>query len=140
MLIFKIASQRDFEIIAKRDKHISREILKDKIDRVEVYVTHEDEKFAGWIRYGLFWDNTPFMNMLHLLPEHRGKGIGRKFVQYWEQEMKVKGYKKVLTSTQQNEHAQHFYLALGYIAIGGFIQTSGALAEDSFEIMLAKEL
>ena len=140
MLTFHQANQTHFDIITQHDTHIPPNIIKDKISRGEIYVAYENENFAGWIRYGLFWDSIPFMNMLFLLPEYRGKGLGRKFVEAWEQDLKTKGYNKILTSTQQNEHAQHFYLAMGYVAVGGFIQTSGAVTDESFEIILTKNL
>ena len=41
-------------------------------------------------------------------------------VYYWENEMKEKGYKNVLTSTLSNEEVQHFYRKMGYKEIGGF--------------------
>jgi ribosomal protein S18 acetylase RimI-like enzyme len=57
--------------------------------------------------------------MIDLLDKYRKKGIGTKLVNYWEEEMKQKGYKNVLTSTQSNEEAQHFYRKMGYFEIGG---------------------
>lgn len=125
----------DAAMIAQHDKHVASSILHDKIERHEVFVVHDGNAFAGWLRYGLFWDNTPFMNMLFILPEYRSKGIGKQLVLFWEDQMKVKRYKTVLTSTQQNEFAQHFYIALGYKAIGGF-----NIGDEPFEIIFAKKL
>jgi len=129
------ASVDDAAVIAQHDKHVAFSILNDKIERHEVLVVHEGDIFAGWLRYSLFWDNTPFMNMLFLLPEYRSKGIGKQLVLFWEEEMKGKGYKMVLTSTQQNESTQHFYVALGYKATGGF-----HIEGEPFEIIFAKKL
>ena len=67
-----------------------------------------ENKFVGWLRFNLFWDNTPFMNMLYFIDDERGKGYGTQLVSFWEQEMKKKGYEFVLTSTQSNEQAQFF--------------------------------
>ena len=128
----------DAAIIAEYDKHISADAIRTKINRGEVFVAYStfgDQTFVGWLRYSLFWDSIPFMNMLFLLPENRGKGIGRQLVQYWESRMKERGYAKVLTSTQQNEFAQHFYVALGYTAIGGF-----AMSSDPYELLFEKIL
>lgn len=74
----------------------------------------QDNKIIGWLRYNYFWDNTPFMNMLYLNENYRNKGIGKEFVRFWENEMKIKGYKLVITPTLSNEQAQHFYRKLGY--------------------------
>lgn len=89
----------------------------------------------GWLRYNLFWDNTPFMNMLYLLDDYRGKGFGRKFVKYWEGDMKQLNYEMVMTSTASDEYAQHFYNKLGYITVGGFL-----FVYDPFEVILYKKI
>jgi len=131
----RIANMGDAEIILKYDHHVPEDIISDKISRHEILIACHDDNFAGWLRYGLFWDLVPFMNMLFLLPEYRGKGFGRQIVQYWEKLMIEQNYKVVFTSTQQDESAQHFYNALGYGAIGGFI-----LPDDVYEIILSKNL
>jgi hypothetical protein len=46
------------------------------------------------------------------------------------------GYHEVLTSTQVNETAQHFYRKLGYIDVGGFLLPS----EPNEELLLHKTL
>ena len=39
----------------------------------------------------------------------------------WEHDMKTQGYGMLLTSTQVDENAQHFYRKLGYKDCGGFV-------------------
>ncbi|MCL2285527.1 MAG: GNAT family N-acetyltransferase [Firmicutes bacterium] len=121
-------------------EHICKNAIKDKISRGEIYGAYDGDKLIGWLRYSLFWDMVPFMNMLQIFPEYRGKGVGRQLVEFWEGEMKARGHKQVMTSTQQNEDAQHFYNKLGYVAVGGFAQALSALTEESYELILMKEL
>ena len=75
------------------------------------------------------------MNMVYFLAEYRKMGFGTKLVKYWEEKMKQKGYKNVLTSTQSNEEAQHFYRKIGYNEIGGF-----KYLDDPNEIIFQKIL
>ncbi|GHU36934.1 hypothetical protein FACS1894105_08140 [Clostridia bacterium] len=75
------------------------------------------------------------MNMLYVLDGYRGAGTGKKLTLFWEDQMRAKGYETVMTSTQQNETAQHFYTHLGYRSIGGFMQDSG-----EYEIIFQKRL
>ena len=49
--------------------------------------------------------------------------------------MREQGYAAVMTSTQANEAAQHFYRHLGYQDIGGFL-----LPGEAFELVLHKAL
>ena len=44
-----------------------------------------------------------FLNLLFILPEHRGKGYGAGAMTQWEQEMKKRGFKTLLISTQVDE-------------------------------------
>ena len=131
----RYAEKMDFIWLKENDVHISEEILEIKIISKEIYIVEENNKNIGWLRYNLFWDNIPFMNMIYFLDEHRGKGFGKKLVEYWEKEMKQKGNKNVLTSTLSNEEAQHFYRKLGYKEIGGF-----KLLEEPFEIIFHKKI
>ena len=133
--MIRYANENDIEIISKYDEHISKEELINIIKLKRVIVMYEDDKFVGWLRYNLFWDNTPFMNMLYLLDNERGKGKGSQLVEFWENEMKQKRYEYVLTSTQSNEEAQFFYRKLGYVDNGALI-----LPNEPLEIILYKKL
>ena len=129
------AVQDDALAISLYDKWCPEKTIIEKIEKGEIFAVYNDDVFVGWLRYGFFWDNTPFMYMLHLLPEYRGKGIGKKLVGYWEAEMKKTGYNILLTSTAQTETAQHFYEKLGYKAIGSFI-----LESEPKEILFSKKI
>ena len=130
----RLAEESDFEILSQNDKHISAEILKKKISDKNILIAEMEEKFAGWLRYNLFWDEIPFMNMLFVTEKFRGMGIGGKLVREWEKLMSEQGYKLLLTSTQANEYAQHFYRKLGYTDLGGFTPFG-----EEYEIILGKQ-
>ncbi|MDR2747467.1 MAG: GNAT family N-acetyltransferase, partial [Treponema sp.] len=89
----------------------------------------------GWLRYNLFWDNVPFVNMLYIIEGCRKKGIGKKLLGRWEEEMKGRGYNNALTSTQSNEEAQHFYRKMGYTEIGGM-----KYLDEPYELIFFKAL
>jgi GNAT superfamily N-acetyltransferase len=134
-MIIRYAGNNDYAWLKKHDKHINGEILKMKINLREIYIAQENNETIGWLRYNLFQDEIPFMNMLYLLENYRKKGIGKKLVEHWENEMRNKGYKNVLTSTLSNENAQHFYRKTGYTEIGGF-----KYFEEPYEIIFHKIL
>jgi ribosomal protein S18 acetylase RimI-like enzyme len=118
-MLIRYAEITDYQLLKEYDNHITDKTLKIKIESKEIYIVQESDKIIGWLRYNLFWDEIPFMNLLYLLEDYRNKGIGKKLVNYWEIDMKNKGYTNVLTSTQSNENAQHFYRKIGYTEIGG---------------------
>lgn len=134
MITIRFAKNRDRDMLIQYDKHIpAKEELENLLDRRRVLIAEENGRFAGWLRYGLFWDSIPFMNMLFILEDFRGKGAGRQLVRFWEDAMKQQGYRTLMTSTQSDEYAQHFYFKLGYEAVGGF-----RLGEDPYEVIFAK--
>ena len=130
------AMDSDYEYIRTHDHHILESLILPKIKGNEIYILqNEGESIIGWMRYGYFWDNTPFMNMIWIDEPYRSKGLGKKAVLFWEDEMKKQGFKMVMTSTLSNEGAQHFYRKLGYRDSGCLI-----LEDEPLEILLTKPL
>lgn len=121
------------------DRHLPEAEFVNKVREHRGYVILENEMRIGLLRYNLFWDNTPFCTMLYVAPDFQGKGYGRKLMEHWEQEMKSRGYGMVLTSTQVDEEAQHFYRKLGYKDCGGLlIDVPGY--EQPMELFMIKQI
>ncbi len=133
-MTIRIATNSDVETILAYDKHISVEELKNSIALSRIYIAEDDSDFIGLLRYNLFWDNTPFMNMLFIAETHRNKTYGSTLLSFWESEMRKLGYARVLTSTLSTETAQYFYQKRGYKNIGGF-----NLSDEPYEIIFQKE-
>lgn len=131
----RIAKKEDTKLILKYDKHISESELYSSISLGRVIIAEYDNKFIGWLRWNLFWDDTPFMNMLYIIEDYHNKGYGKKLVMFWENLMKQNNYKFVMTSTLSNENAQHFYRKLNYIDSGSLL-----LKGEALEIIFTKEL
>lgn len=133
--MIRYANEGDFEILNKHDNHISKIELKNSINLKRILIMYDKNNFIGWLRFNLFWDNIPFMNMLYVLEEYRKKGYGKQLMDYWEAEMQKNNYEKVLTSTVSNEQAQFFYRKNGYIDCGSLL-----LLKEPLEIILMKNL
>lgn len=133
--MIRYADKKDIEILKYYDKHISESELKNSIKIKRVLMIFENNIFIGWLRYNLFWDNTPFMNMLYILEDYRNKGYGQQLMNYWEEEMLKMNYKRVLTSTLSNEGAQFFYRKNGYIDCGSLL-----LPKETLEIIFMRNL
>ena len=130
------ADEADLPFLMANDPHISPAELHNvvRLGRVLLMETTAGQPI-GWLRWNLFWDNTPFMNMLYLLEDYRMQGYGRALTRHWEQLLREKGYVAAMTSTQANEGSQHFYRHLGYTDIGGFLQPG-----EAYELILFKTL
>ena len=131
----RYAKPGDLEMISEYDDDVSEEVLKNAIAMKRIILLFIDGEFEGWLRFNLFWDNIPFMNLLYLSEEQRGKGYGKKMVEFWEREMAEQGFRFVLTSTQSDEEAQFFYRKLGYTDRGALV-----LPDEPLEIIFYKYL
>lgn len=121
------------------DKHLPESEFEEKVRRRQGYILLDGETPVGILRYNLFWDNTPFCTMLYIRDGRRRKGCGRKMMEHWESDMRVRGFGMVMTSTQVDEQAQHFYRKLGYKDSGGFILDIPGY-EQAMEMIMVKDI
>lgn len=121
MLNIRYALQEDKDFWYSLDKHLPAQEFDNKVSTKRGYVLLEENTPIGLLRYNLFWDNTPFCTMLFVDWKHHKKGYGKMLMEHWEKDMKAQGYGMLLTSTQVDEEAQHFYRKLGYKDCGGFV-------------------
>ncbi len=121
------------------DHHLPADGFDEKVRTRQGYVCIENGKIIGILRYNLFWDITPFCTLLYIDGAHRGQGYGTKLMEHWEQEMRSKGFGMVMTSTQVDENAQHFYRKMGYKDCGGFIVDVPGY-EQPMEMVMIKAL
>jgi GNAT superfamily N-acetyltransferase len=134
--MIRLATQDDLEFLDKCDPLLMRDVLADKINRGEVYVAGNGDPLIGLARYDFFCDLDPFLTLIYILEPYRRKGFGTQLMEYWEQQMKKKGHRVLMTSTQADEDAQFFYRRLGY-ADSGSILFPG---QKPTELVLVKQL
>ena len=125
----------DLPFLAEHDSHVHNDVLGALVGRGQILVAEEEGTLHGWLRWNLFWDEIPFMNMLFVLESHGGRGLGNSLVESWEGNLRTAGYDSVLTSSLANEQAQHFYRRCGYIDFGALF-----LPGESTEIIFRKDL
>lgn len=139
MFCMEPATENDVERWLTFDHHISEEELRLKIRCHRCYFLQDGKTPVGIFRYGMFWDNLPFLNLIYLDESVRGKGFGTQAMRWWEGKMREQGSPAVMTSTQSDESAQNFYRKLGYRDTGCLVLNVPAI-EQPLEIFLIKEL
>lgn len=106
MVNIRVAAQTDLPFLREHDSHVAAEELASVVQRGRILIAEDNGNPIGWLRWGLFWDEIPFMNMLTVLSSNRGQGIGRALVTGWEKRMSRAGHSQVLTSTLADESAR----------------------------------
>lgn len=139
MVSIRYVQEEDRNFWLKLDRHLQTTEFEKKIRDKMGYVLLEDHIPYGLLRYNLFWDNTPFCTMLYVDSDSPGRGYGNKLMNFWENDMKSMGYGMLMTSTQVDEDAQHFYRKLGYQDSGGLIINIPGY-EQPMEMFLIKKI
>lgn len=139
MLTIRYAEPEDKTFWFTLDRHISETEFDRKVQDRMGYVLLEDNTPIGLLRYNLFWDNTPFCNLLYISPACQRRGLGKRLLLHWEEEMKRTGYEWVMTSTQSDEDAQHFYRKAGYQDAGALVLNFPPAAQP-MELFFVKAL
>lgn len=141
MVTIKYVTEIDRTFWFTLDEHLPEEEFEKKVrDQMGyVLVRSENEFPVGLLRYNLFWDNTPFCTMLTINELYQGKGYGKKLMTFWEKEMKKLGFEMIMTSTQVDEEAQHFYRKMGFHDAGGLLLDIPGY-EQPMELFLIKEI
>lgn len=139
MVALRKALETDCELCLSFDRHIGSAMFLRKAAAGEYYVIENGGIAVGVIRYGFFWDEYPFLNLVFLAENERGKGTGETAMLLWEEEMRRIGCGLVMTSTMAEESAQHFYHRLGYKDSGCLVKSVSPLCEN-IEIFLIKAL
>jgi GNAT superfamily N-acetyltransferase len=121
------------------DSHLNEAEFALKVRDKRGYIIFDGDTPIGIMRYNLFWDSIPFLTLIYFGEPYRRKGFGKQAMMYWENEMREQGHKMVMTSTQVDEDAQHFYRKLGYVDKGG-LYLDGTPYEQPQELFMIKVL
>lgn len=135
-LQIRLAKEKDKQQILQYDGHIHPDRVGQCIQNGFVYVLCDGEKIVGILRYNLFWQTIPFLDLLFIDEACRGQGWGSRMMAHWEDAMLQAGYPHVMLSTQEDETAKFFYEKIGYRRIGAFLPPE----QEAEEIMYLKEL
>lgn len=139
MFQIRYLEEEDKEFWYTLDRHLPEMEFQKKVTDKRGYVILDEEKPIGILRFNMFWDNTPFLTLIYIDFSYHKKGFGRKAMEFWEDEMAKQGYKMIMTSTQVDENAQHFYRKLGYKDCGCLVLDIPGF-EQPLEMFMAKAL
>ncbi len=95
----RLAEAKDKKQILKFDCHIHHNKVGECIHNGLVDVLCDGEKIVGMLRYNLFWQSIPFLDLIFIDEAYRGQGWGRKMMAKWENSMKAMEYPYVMLST-----------------------------------------
>ncbi|MBB6273883.1 N-acetylglutamate synthase-like GNAT family acetyltransferase [Pedobacter cryoconitis] len=118
-LIFQKGSINDLETCLNFDKHINPKFLTWKLLNEEIFLALNKKEIIGYLRLEYIWTTHPFIGLIILKEEFRGKQIGKNMLEFLEEQLRLKGQKKLYSSSQANETApQQWHIKMGFNACG----------------------
>lgn len=95
--------------------------IREGIERKEVFVAvNEQNSCLGFIRidWSFAFSGAPLLRVIAVKPDYRGKGIGSKLLEYFENLGFEKSEKVFLFVSQLNPKARKLYERKGYFMVG----------------------
>lgn len=135
-MTIEIARPKELTQIRRFDSHIPRERLLRAIQDGQVLSLKNDGHVLGMLRWSLFWQTIPFLDLIFLDHTTRNQGWGSEMMAHWEHQLRAMGYDYAMTSTQADETAWQFYEKLCYRQIGSFLPPD----QDAPELIYGKAL
>jgi ribosomal protein S18 acetylase RimI-like enzyme len=101
------------------------------------YMISVDGDLAGIICVRYPWLRGPYIELLGLFPDFRGKGIGKQVLAWAETEARREFKNLWVLTSSFNHQALNFYQSLGFCQVGTI---EGLVAPEYDEILLRKKL
>ena len=113
----RYAQKDDIPLLKEVDEWPKDEAWQRKIDASEVVVAVAENPtvIAGHLRFSVLWSTVPFLGLIFVAPEHRGKGLSRRLLEFLTAELKEHGYVALLSSSQTDEpEPQRWHVHMGF--------------------------
>lgn len=101
------------------------------------YIVTVDDNLAGVICIRFPWLRGPYIELLGVSPDYRGKGIGKQLLTWAEIEARRESKNLWVLTSSFNQNALDFYLKQGFYPIGPI---QGLVSPEHDEILLRKRL
>jgi N-acetylglutamate synthase-like GNAT family acetyltransferase len=117
-LTVRFATLDDLHFVSQ-DQYIPVDIVKRKIEWQEVIIAEINGDPVGYLRIEYLWSAMPYIALVRVLAEHRGKGVGKTMLRYTEDHLREKGHEELYSSSQVNEaEAQRWHRGEGFEECG----------------------
>lgn len=120
--VIRFAQTDDFQLVRKLDPHskyIDPDKLRRKIEGDEVLIASADNVPVGLLKFSYFWTTRPYIDLVWVIEEQRGKGVGSQLLDFLEKYLSKNGYSYLYSSSEEAEEApQQWHLKHGFKKCG----------------------
>src|SRR5262245_58720884 len=90
--ILRAAAETDFDFLRGFSNEPGDAQLRTQIRDGRLRIIEPAGVPAGFIKFYVLWETLPFMEVIILLEDRRGRGLGREAVRQWEREMAARSF------------------------------------------------
>ena len=132
------ANQSNVAFCRQIDSLAPAEVLAGKIERGEILLAFQDQRPIGYLRLEYLWLKLPFIGLIEVEKDARGRGIGRQMLEFLEKELRSRGYDRLLSSVLPDaEQARNWHENNGFATCG---RLENVNPDGQGEIFLLKHL
>jgi hypothetical protein len=133
---FEYADKIQAERLRNQKQEIEEsDLQKNVLHNETIVVLNANREYIGYLEWGFFWNEIPFINKIIINTDYRKQGCGKNLHLFWEGEMKKRGHNLLLTASSNNRAEFHFFLKMSYLVCGSFLIDNSML-----QIMLSKKI
>ena len=115
----RFAYDTDLSELQRLDPWPKERVWLHKIAGDEVLVLEHETRVIGLLRYELLWTTVPFMSLIEIEAEHRGRGYSRLMLSFLTEHLKAQGCVALFSSSQTDEpEPQRWHLHMGFRSNG----------------------
>ncbi|MFZ2587177.1 MAG: GNAT family N-acetyltransferase [Alphaproteobacteria bacterium] len=86
----------------------------------------ENDHPIGFLIYSIWWGNCPFIELIKVVEDMRGMGIGSQLLDVAKAEIKAKGFEMLIASSEMtNMLGQKFHEKLGFKKLNSLVLPHG---------------
>lgn len=115
----RFANKSDLEACVLFDNSNRTDIIENKIGMNEVIVAERCGEIIGYLKLEYIWSHMPYISLIILKPDFRGRGIGKLMLHYLIEFLQINGFETLLSSSQVNEaEPQMWHRKMGFAECG----------------------
>lgn len=139
-IVVRFANQNDLEACFVFDHSDRQDIIENKINMNEIILAERNGEIIGYLKLEYIWSKLPYLSLILLNSEFRGRGIGTLMLNYLVDFLKMNEYDTLLSSSQVNEaEPQMWHRKKGFEECGILNGINeGGIGEVFFKLDLAR--
>lgn len=118
-LIIRVAGPADIDSCLAFDHLRDRELLLLEAERGRLILAFTNGRPVGYLRLEHLWHRVPYIGLLIVVPDLRGKGVGSALLAWLEDALRRQGQFALYSSSQADEpRAQAWHRSRGFVECG----------------------